>query len=273
MDTINNFYIYVYLDPRKPGEYKYQDILFNFEPIYIGKGKGNRDMYHLKYYCDNEILSRKLNKIKNLELEPIIMRISEGLAETTALTKETLLIENIGRLNLKTGPLCNLTNGGEGCSRLVQSIEHRQKNSIKNKKSYEERYGAETALRLKKLRSSQLKGNSYSKNLTAEGRQKISNANKKSWVEKYGIEYIKNRNNCYYIASPTLKEYIVFSNAELIEFTKFVGLPKTSLLSLTWKSANKQNYKNWTCKIIGTELEFDNHLKNMYTNALIWRNK
>ena len=63
MNTINNFYLYVYLDPRKPGTYQYNNLSFNFEPIYIGKGKGNRDMYHYKYYCDNEILQRKLKKI------------------------------------------------------------------------------------------------------------------------------------------------------------------------------------------------------------------
>lgn len=47
---------------------------------------------------------------------------------------------------------------------------------------------------------------------------------------------------------------------------------KTSSIMLTWPSANKDNYKKWTCKIIGTEIEFDNTLKLMYNNATIWRN-
>ena len=271
MDPITNYYIYVYLDPRKPGKYSFENLTFSYEPMYIGKGKDNRDMYHWRYCCDNEILRRKLVKIKNLDLEPIVMRIQDRLTEQDALTQETHFIKLIGRLNLSEGTLCNLTNGGEGTSGLIQTADHRKQNSLKNKGTYEERYGVETAVKLKRMRSEQLKGNIYSKNLTIEGRQKISKANKKPWREKYNNDYIKNRNTCYHIISPTLEEYIVFSNIGLIEFAKYVKLPKTSLLSLTWKSSNKQNYKNWICKIIGTELEFDNSLKNIYTNALIWR--
>lgn len=271
MDSINNFYIYIYLDPRKPGNYNYDHLSFTFEPIYVGKGKGNRDMYHYKYYCDNEILYRKLKKIKELDLEPIIMRITENLSEADALSKETELIKSIGRLNLNEGTLCNLTNGGEGSAGLMQTLEHKQKNSIKNQGTYEERYGIETASRLKKIRSAQLKNNTYGKNISSEGRKKISEANSKPWKEKYGIEYVKQRNTCYHIINPTNDEFIVFSNAQLMKFAIAAGLPKTSLLMLTWASANKTHYKNWKCKIIGTELEFDQKLNEMYTNAIIWR--
>ena len=36
---INIFYNYVYLDPRKSGDYNYDNLYFNYKPIYIGKGK------------------------------------------------------------------------------------------------------------------------------------------------------------------------------------------------------------------------------------------
>lgn len=37
----NNFCVYIYFDPRKPGYYGFGEISFDFEPIYVGKGKYN----------------------------------------------------------------------------------------------------------------------------------------------------------------------------------------------------------------------------------------
>ena len=39
---MNQFYTYVYLDPRKSGKYKYSEYKFDYEPFYVGKGCGNR---------------------------------------------------------------------------------------------------------------------------------------------------------------------------------------------------------------------------------------
>jgi len=41
-------YIYVYLDPCKPGNYKYGKYKFDYEPFYVGKGRNNRWMVHIK---------------------------------------------------------------------------------------------------------------------------------------------------------------------------------------------------------------------------------
>lgn len=151
-------YIYVYCDTRKPGSFKFGEFIFDYEPIYVGKGYGNRDTYHLKYVCVNQILSRKLAKIKEANKEPEIIRLIQGLTEIEANEAEILLIKTIGRLNLHEGTLCNMTDGGEGCRRLVQSAEHREKNAKANRGTYEERYGIETAARLKRHRSKQISG-------------------------------------------------------------------------------------------------------------------
>ena len=50
----NIFYVYVYLDPRKPGNYVYGEYSFDYEPFYVGKGSNGRCTIHLcKYNLEN----------------------------------------------------------------------------------------------------------------------------------------------------------------------------------------------------------------------------
>lgn len=41
------FYVYIYFDPRKPGNWVYGEFIFEFEPFYAGKGKDDRIDDHL----------------------------------------------------------------------------------------------------------------------------------------------------------------------------------------------------------------------------------
>jgi len=52
----NRFYVYVYLDPRKPGNYTYGDYHFDYEPFYVGKGCDDRLNDHLKKLLKIHIL-------------------------------------------------------------------------------------------------------------------------------------------------------------------------------------------------------------------------
>jgi hypothetical protein len=122
------YYTYIYLDPRKPGTYVYGDYTFDYEPFYVGKGKGVQYGSHLcegkkyrtetnqiiKNLCPNSFKIFKILKILETGLEPIILKIEDGLFEQAAFDLEIWLIWAIGRSGLKLGPLTNIHEGGSG---------------------------------------------------------------------------------------------------------------------------------------------------------------
>lgn len=103
--TQNNYYVYCYMDTRKPGNYSYDglDFCFLWEPFYIGKGKGRRIKKGLN--CkDNSIVKRnKINKVK----EVISIKLFENLSERNALLIEEKIINSIG-VFWKGGTLVNI---------------------------------------------------------------------------------------------------------------------------------------------------------------------
>jgi len=88
----NNYYVYVYIDPR------------NFEEFYYGKGKGNRKNAHLSDESDTE-KTKTIKAIQKEGLEPIIKVIARGLSESEAFLIEKTLIWKLGK---------NLTNISSG---------------------------------------------------------------------------------------------------------------------------------------------------------------
>lgn len=134
----NIFYVYVYLDPRKKGDFLYENFSFENEPFYVGKGCNNRYLEHLcpsKLKCKN-FKNKKINKLISLGLNPIIKKIICDISEQDAFDIEKKLIKTIGRIPLKNGPLTNLTDGGEGFVGLVKTKIHRKRlsESLKGKK-------------------------------------------------------------------------------------------------------------------------------------------
>ena len=124
----NRFYVYVYLDPRKPGDYNYGDYHFDYEPFYVGKGHNTRSECHLSGNNYNKHFDNTIKKIQNVcNTDPIIIKHQEMLLEQDSFNLEIKLIATIGRSDLKIGPLCNKTNGGEGISGLIFSKEHKWK--------------------------------------------------------------------------------------------------------------------------------------------------
>lgn len=154
----NRFYVYVYLDPRKPGDFNYDEYHFDYEPIYIGKGSNNKQhLRHLREAKNNRIVknSIKFYKIKHilqLGLEPIIFKLHENITEEQSFELEKKLIQTLGRISIKSGPLTNLNDGGNG-GQSNPSPELRIKFGMPTKgKTYEEIYGKKKAKELKNKR-------------------------------------------------------------------------------------------------------------------------
>lgn len=126
----NIFYVYVYLDPRKSGDYNYGEYHFDYEPFYVGKGKNNRAYYHLYNSINhhNKKFKNKINKIQNeLNQKPIIQIYQNMLLEQNAYNLETEMEKIIGRSDLGLGPLCNLQDAGKRNSGRNITNEFRQK--------------------------------------------------------------------------------------------------------------------------------------------------
>jgi len=120
MQQPGKFYVYVYLDPR-PGK--------GLQPIYVGKGTVDLDRasYHWERRCVNPFLQRVLDKIRAAGLVPQITIAAYMEDEEEAFSMERDLIAQYGRRDLRTGSLCNLTEGGQGTAGLKYSEERLRK--------------------------------------------------------------------------------------------------------------------------------------------------
>jgi hypothetical protein len=77
-------------------------------PIYVGKGGGHpyRDRH---WQIRNPAITAL---IRSGQAKPPV-RVAEGMTEAEAVRRESELIQSLGRADLGTGPLLNLTDGPE----------------------------------------------------------------------------------------------------------------------------------------------------------------
>lgn len=118
---LHKYYVYAILDPRKNIAYNYLHINFTYQPFYIGYGQKNRINDHLS---KRELKQKSLknNKIKSIikdGFKPIFIKLVENLTFEAANELEIDLIKHFGRINLKTGCLSNLTDGGGGVKQII----------------------------------------------------------------------------------------------------------------------------------------------------------
>ena len=115
------FYVYVYRDPR-PSK--------SNQPVYVGKGTGDRDLSHWSRGSHNKPFQDFISHLKLRGFVAPCQRVLETEDEAAAFAKEVELIALYGRRTLKTGTLFNLTDGGEGGSGTVRTKAHKQVDSM-----------------------------------------------------------------------------------------------------------------------------------------------
>ena len=185
----NIYYNYVYLDPRKPGDYNYGEYHFDFEPFYVGKGSNGR------YRGIHKNCEKLQKEIKSEGLEIIYHFLYENSFEDYAYDMEKILIKSIGRKDLGLGPLLNKCDGGRLLVNVICSEETRKKLSEVNKgkklteetkrKISEAKKGKHRSEETKRKISEAKKGKKRLP-FTEETKRKISEANKGENNPNYG---------------------------------------------------------------------------------------
>jgi hypothetical protein len=235
----NRFYVYAFLDPRKPGKYEYKNICFLYEPFYIGKGTRNRIKMHLLKSRLN-ISTPKNNKIKkllSLNLNPIEQILSNNIKNKDALRIEEKLIKIIGRKDINKGVLTNITNGGEGQDGRIVSRNTRKKISRA------------------------LRGKFLGRVLTTEWKEKIGTHNAKYWKNKKlpkplirKIKLTKSQNpqnqkyRCrkYRAVAPNGDSFVIDNGFE--HFCQIHGLLRNKMILVA--QGKRHHHKQWKCEYL-----------------------
>jgi hypothetical protein len=215
------------MDPRKKGPFSYGQFIFDFEPFYIGKGKKEtrgrkgRLIRHLTDYCLKiDVNKLKVNIIKKIRKEtgqnPITRIYKENLTDRGALDMEIQMIRAIGRRDLKTGPLANLTDGGETTNLSIEAREKIRKSKLGIPRSEDTKQKLRMANLGKKHSSAtiiKMKNNPnhrywLGKKLSAKTRAKIGAS-----VNRVGT----NNGNCHFIYNLVSPEGIEFKGVKSLQ--------------------------------------------------------
>lgn len=109
------YYVYILIDPRTN------------QPFYVGKGKGYRMEYHETAVRGNYAEAKlphhdRIREIINAGESVIYDKVLINVTERQALDRERILIEQYGRVNMKTGCLLNKSPGGNNSGVTVKPV-------------------------------------------------------------------------------------------------------------------------------------------------------
>jgi hypothetical protein len=218
------FYVYLWLRQKdsKHG--------MRFSPYYVGKGA--RDRAFAKRRCG----------AKPPQDSSLIVFVQEGLTEQEAFKLEQYCIALYGRIDLGTGILRNLTDGGEGASghrpsesvRRKMSLSHMGKPGKRGRKLTEETKRKMSQSHLGQTRSQE------HRNRMSQGRlgMKFSEKHRNS-MARARLMYL------YELVDPNGEIYITDN---MREFVKQYGLNQAAMGKVV--NSKARHHKGWTGRIL-----------------------
>lgn len=243
------YYVYIYLNPLKPSRVELENICFLYEPFYVGKGKQDRYLQHIKRKGRNYLKNSILKRIEEANLTPIILKLYEGLEDSIACKKEIELIKQIGRIQLNEGTLTNMTIGGDGTAGWIQSEETKRKRVQTILKSNHftkviksEEYKKEMSERWKSFYNSE-EGKLIKEKISIRQKEN-NNMSKIGWKEEFTKkrnETIKNRYPDGIKVSEEVKEKI--KNTKLKKYG-CKQIPEQTLIKLIKANKKRKGTKN-----------------------------
>ena len=218
------YYIYVFLDDTKPGEYIYSNFKFEYEPFYVGKGTEDRIIN--SYYDKQTFKSNKIKSIKNRGGKIIRLKLFENLTNISALEIEKEIIKIIGRRDLNKGPLTNLTDGGDG--RLTSPHSEETKLKISKTKKSQNLHNAHTKetkdiLReINKGENNPMFGKTHTEKVKEDHSLRVSGMKHPMFCKKHDsetIQKIKDKRNAAVNQDEVSKKSAEFNSKKVLQFT------------------------------------------------------
>jgi hypothetical protein len=225
---MNNYYTYAYL--REDGT-----------PYYIGKGKGSRVVSKHK---------RRKGSLIPIPNKDRILILKTFDNENEAFKHEIYMIFVLGRKNIGTGILRNLTDGGEGVSGYKHSEETKRKQSISH---IGKKRGTPSEETKEKIRKSNLgkpswnKGLKFPNSIGEETRKKMRESHLEKKISKETMEkIIKSRcKRNYKIISPENVEY--YTN-NICDFCRNNNLDSGNMYRVL--SGGQKTHKGWIVELV-----------------------
>ena len=268
---MNNYITYIYLDPTKPGAFRYGSYFFDYEPFYVGEGIYDRRLDHLHEAKNNSVPKyanrHKFYRIRKLlvnGLSPIIIIIANKLEKIAAQQLEINLIKTIGRADNRNGPLLNLTAGGDinpilfgnrnpmygrrwtDKQKREHSLKIKRLNATLSSADYDAKYKKpfpESAKQKLRLKMKGIGNPMYGKTHSVMTKQKIGKKSKERMTGE-----LNPRAEIWRVTDPNGKEIIVKS---LQSFCQERGMCADSLklAGRNNRKVNRGSAKGWTAKL------------------------